>query len=333
MLSLSTGLLLSSALINNIHAQDKPYHLSKTFHIASAGGWDYLAVNNNKLYVSHGTQLNILDKTTGDSIGVIPNTTGIHGIAFANALNKGFTSNGKLNSITVFDLATNNITNQIQVGENPDAIIFEPFSQKIITCNGRSKDLSVVDPQSNKVIATIALAGKPETAVSDGEGKVFVNIEDKSEIAVVNLKTMSVETKWSIAPGEEPTGLAFDNKSKRLFAGCDNKLLMVIDATNGKTIAKVPIGEGCDGVAFDNESKTIFTSNGEDGTMTVIKEKSTNSFEVINTVTTKKGARTIAIDEATHAIYLPTAEFVPGPHEGKRPPMVPGSFQILVYNK
>ncbi|MDH7460185.1 YncE family protein [Chitinophagaceae bacterium 26-R-25] len=332
-LSLSTGLLLSSALLNNIYAQDKPYHLAKTFHIASAGGWDYLAVNTNKLYVSHGTQVNVLDKTTGDSIGVIPNTTGVHGIAFANALNKGFTSNGKLNSITVFDLATNNVTAKIQVGENPDAIMFESFTQKVITCNGRSKDLSVVDPQSNKVVATIALGGKPETAVSDGEGKVFVNIEDKSEIAVVNVKTMSVETKWSIAPGEEPTGLAFDNKSKRLFAGCDNKLLMVIDATNGKTIAKVPIGEGCDGVAFDNESKTIFTSNGEDGTMTVIKEKSTNSFEVLNTVATKKGARTIAIDEATHAIYLPTADFVAGPHEGKRPPMVPGSFQVLVYNK
>jgi YVTN family beta-propeller protein len=332
-LSLSTGFLLSPALLNNICAQDKPYHLVKTFHIASTGGWDYLAVNKNKLYVSHGTQVNILDKSSGDSVGVIPNTTGVHGIAFDNSLNKGFTSNGRLNTVTVFDLANNNIITQIPVGENPDAIMLEPFSKKIITCNGRSKDLSVVDPQSNKVVATIALGGKPETAVSDGEGKVFVNIEDKSEIAVVNVKTMSVETRWSIAPGESPTGLAFDNKSKRLFAGCDNKLLMVIDATNGKTIAKVPIGEGCDGVAFDDESKTVFTSNGEDGTMTVVKEKSANSFEVTSTVTTKKGARTIAVDEATHAVYLPTADFVAGPHEGKRAPMVPGSFQILVYNK
>ncbi|MDI3321105.1 YncE family protein [Pinibacter soli] len=332
-LSLSTGLILSSALFTNVFAQDKPYHLVKTFHIASAGGWDYLAVNNNKLYVSHGTQVNILDKTTGDSVGVIPNTTGVHGIAFDNALNKGYTSNGKLNSVTVFDLTTNNVQAQILVGENPDAIMLEPFSKKVITCNGRSKDLSVIDPQSNKVVATIALDGKPETAVSDGEGKVFVNIEDKSEIAVINIKTMSVEAKWSIAPGEAPTGLAFDKTSKRLFAGCDNKLLIVTDATNGKTIAKVPIGEGCDGVAFDNESKTIFASNGEDGTMTVIKEKSANSFEVINTVATKKGARTIAIDEVSHAIYLPTADFVAGPHEGKRPPIVPGSFEVLVYNK
>jgi YVTN family beta-propeller protein len=333
LLSLSAALLLGSALLNTISAQEKPYHLTKTFHIASAGGWDYLAVNNNKLYVSHGTQVNILDKTTGDSIGVIPNTTGVHGIAFDNALNKGYTSNGKLNSLTVFDLTNNNVITQIPVGENPDAIMLESFSKKIITCNGRSKDLSVVDPQSNKVVATIALDGKPETAVSDGEGKVFVNIEDKSEIAVINVKTMAVEAKWSIAPGEAPTGLAFDKTSKRLFAGCDNKLLMVIDATNGKAIANVPIGGGCDGVAFDNESKTIFTSNGEDGTMTVIKEKSANSFEVINTVATKKGARTITVDQVTHAVYLPTAEFATGPHEGKRPPMVPGSFQILVYNR
>ena len=331
---LSIALALIFLFSTCITGQDKDdYKVVKTYHIASPGGWDYIAVNNNKLYVSHGTQVNILDEKTGDSVGVILNTEGVHGIAFDNELNRGYTSNGRANSVTVFDLTTNGMVTQIATGQNPDAIYYEPFSKKIITNNGRSKDLSVIDPLTNKVINTINVEGKPEEAMSDGNGKLYVNIEDKNEIVVINLNTFKVENHWSILPGEAPTGLAFDNKTKRLFAGCgDNKLLMVVDATNGKIVGKLPIGDGCDGVAFDEEYKMIFASNGE-GNITAIKEKSANEFKVKQTITTKRGARTITIDQNTHTLFLPTADFEPpdaNAPKGTRPKIIGGSFQVLV---
>ena len=322
-------LFVVSTIINA--QQKKGLQVIKTFKIASTGGWDYLEVGplHDWLYVSHGTQVNILNKTTGDSVGVIENTTGVHGIAFDVATGKGFTSNGRLNTLTVFDLNTNKVTDQIAVGQNPDAIFYETFSKKIITCNGRGKNLSIIDPVTNKTIDSVDVGGKPETAVSDGVGKIYINIEDKNEIVVVNVKTFKVENRWSIAPGESPTGLAIDKVTKRLFAGCE-KLLMVIDATNGKIVDKIKIGDGCDGVAFDEGTKKIYTSNG-DGTLTVIKEVSANKFEVLQNVPTKKSARTIAIDKASHHIYLPAAEMeTQAPGEKGRPKMKAGTFQILV---
>lgn len=314
-----------------VSAQKNGYHIAATFHIASTGGWDYLAVNDNRLYVSHGTQVNILDKQSGDSLGVIPNTTGVHGIAFITSANKGYTSNGRLNNVTVFELSTGKVLSQIATGQNPDAIMYDAFTKKIITCNGRSNDLSIIDPLTEKVIATIPVGGKPETAVSDGAGKLFVNIEDKNEIVAVDIQTNKVEKRWSLSPAEGPTGLAYDAQTKRLFAGCE-KQLIVLDATSGKIIDKIMIGDGCDGVAFDKETKTIFTSNGE-GTMTVIKEKSADSYETVDNVVTKKGARTIAIDESSHTVYLPTAEFEVSKTQGERPAMKPGTFQVLVIKK
>jgi len=312
--------------------QDKNnYKVIKTFHIASPGGWDYIAINDNKLYVSHGTQVNILNEETGDSIGVILNTEGVHGIAFNNELNRGYTSNGRANNVTVFDLTTNAVITQISTGQNPDAICYEPFSKKIITCNDRSKDLSIIDPATNKVVATIDVGGKPETAVPDGKGRLYVNIEDKNEIADVNLKNFTVEHHWPIAPGEGPTGLVIDTETGRLIAGCD-KLAIIIDVATGKIIDKLPIGDGCDGVAFDNKNKIIFTSNGE-GNITAIKENSANDFKVIQTITTKRGARTITIDQKTHTLFLPTADFEPldaNAPKGTRPKMIAGSFQVLV---
>ena len=318
LLSLFTGALFFT------HAQK----VVNTFHIASAGGWDYIAVNSNKLYVSHGTQVNILDKTTGDSLGVIPNTTGVHGIAFDNTTGKGYTSNGRLNNVTVFDLNTNEILGQIAAGTNPDAIMYEPFTKTIITCNGRSNDLSIIDVAKQQVIATIPLGGKPETAVSDNAGKLYINIEDKNEIAVVDLTTNSVINRWSLAPGEGPSGLAIDAATKRLFSTCD-KLLIVMDAANGKIIAKLPIGDGTDGVAFDNTQKMIYSSNGE-GNITAIKETDNLHYSVSATIPTKKGARTIALDETTHTLYLPTADFEPNTPKGQRPKMIPGTFQVVV---
>jgi len=308
------------------------FHVANTFHIASSGGWDYIAVGpgNNRLYVSHGSQVNILNEKTGDSVGVIPETTGVHGIAFATDLNKGYTSNGRLNNVTVFDLKTNQIISQIATGQNPDAIMYDDFSKKIITCNGRSKDLSIIDPATDKTIATITVGGKPETAVSDGEGKIFVNIEDKNQIDVVDITNNKVIASWSIAPGDGPTGLAIDRKTKRLFAGCD-KLLVVIDATSGKIVDKLAIGDGCDGVGFDSELKYVFASCGE-GKLSIIQELSADKFKVIDNVTTKRSARTIAVDETTHEVFLPAADTQPGA-AGERPKMVPGTFQVLVVKK
>ena len=332
-LILSTLLVAGTATIAT--AQPDKIHLLNTFHVKSDGGWDYLAVqpNSNKLFVSHGGQVNILDKTTGDSLGVISNTTGVHGIAFIPSLNKGYTSNGRLNNVTVFDLKTNGVLSQIATGENPDAIFYDEFSRKIITCNGRSKDLSVIDPVTEKVVATIAVGGKPETAVSNNQGKIFVNIEDKNEIVVVDITKNAVEKHWSILPGEAPTGLAYDAKTKMLFAGCgDNKLLMIINATNGTVADKIAIGAGCDGVVYDAAQQLIYTSNGE-GTMTVVKQVADSKFETVATITTKKSARTIAVDEATHKIYLPAADLEAAPAGGGRPKMIAGTFQVLVFGQ
>jgi YVTN family beta-propeller protein len=328
----SICLILFIALPNIIFAQQSGFKVDKTFHITSSGSWDYIAVgpNNNRIYVSHGTQVNILDETTGDSVGVIPGTTGVHGIAFAASLNKGYTSNGRLNNVTVFDLKTNQIITQIATGQNPDAIMYDDFSKKIITCNGRSKDLSVIDPATDKVVATIVVGGKPETAVSDGAGKIYVNIEDKSEISEINISTNTVEASWSIAPGEGPTGLAIDTKTKRLFAGCD-KLLIVVDATNGKIVDKLTIADGCDGVGFDSGLKYIFASCGE-GKLSIVEELSADKFKVIDNVETKRSARTIAVDEKNHEVFLPAADTEKAA-AGERPKMIPGTFQVLVVKK
>jgi YVTN family beta-propeller protein len=306
------------------------YKFSRTFKIASGGGWDYIAVNDHKLYVSHATQVNILDASNGDSLGFIPGTTGVHGIAFIPGLGKGYVSCGRLNSITVFDLKTNAVLKQIPVGQNPDAIMYEPFSKKIITCNGRSNSLSIVDPQTDMVVDTIALSGKPETAVSDETGKIYVNIEDKNSISAVDITTGKVLDTWNLAPAEGPTGLAIDLKTKRLFAGCDKQLL-VVDYTNGDVINRLPIGDGCDGVAFDETYKYVFASCGT-GILSIAEEDARGRCKIIDNIKTKKSARTITNDQTTHEVFLPAAEFgkeIPG----QRPPVIPGTFQVLVFSK
>jgi len=327
-LRLLPAFALCLAVQAGIAQHSSGFKVTKTFKIGSPGGWDYIAVGpDGKIYVSHGTQVNILDQKTGDSVGVIPNTTGVHGIAFNEALGKGYTSNGRLNTVTVFDLKTTQVLKQIPTGQNPDAIMYDPYSKKVITCNGRSKDLTVIDAATEQVVATIPLDGKPETAVSDEAGKIYINIEDKNQISVVDISNNKVMANWPIAPGDGPTGLAIDTRTKRLFAGCD-KQLIVVDATSGKVIDKLPIGDGCDGVAFDGGLKYVFASCGE-GKLTIIKENSPSSFTVIDNVPTKRSARTIAVDEKTHEAYLPAAEVAPAA-AGERPKMIPGTFQVLV---
>jgi YVTN family beta-propeller protein len=323
-----TMLFLCAAVHSGFAQGASGFHVTKTFTIGSPGGWDYIAVGpDQKIYVSHGTQVNILDAKSGDSVGVIPNTTGVHGIAFAGS--KGYTSNGRLNTVTVFDLKTAAVLQQISTGQNPDAIMYDPYSKKIITCNGRSHDLSVIDMATGQVTATITLDGKPETAVSDGAGKIFINIEDKNKITEVDITTNSVVASWPLK-ADGPTGLAIDTKTKRLFAGCD-KQLVVMDATSGAIVASLPIGDGCDGVGFDSGLGLVFASCGE-GKLTVIKEGSASDFSVIDNVATKKSARTCAVNEVTHEVYLPAAETQPGA-AGERPKVVPGTFGVVVVGK
>ncbi|OQP57667.1 hypothetical protein A3860_08525 [Niastella vici] len=307
--------------------------LLTTFHIGGSGGWDYLSLqpNSNKLYVSHGTQVNVVESSTGTPLAVIPNTTGVHGIAFVPALKKGYTSNGRLNTLTVFDWQTNAVTGEVKVGENPDAIIYDEFIKQVVVCDGRSHEVTFVDPATDKVVATVAVGGKPEEAVSNGAGMIYVNIEDKNEIVAIDARSFKVTARWPLGSGEAPTGLAFDKTTNRLFSGCsDNKTLVVMDAANGKVVASLPIGADCDGVAFDAGRNTIFTSNG-DGTLTVIKENSKDSFSKVTTVTTKKGARTLAIDTASHKIYLPVADFEAAAGANGRPAIIPNTFQVLVF--
>jgi DNA-binding beta-propeller fold protein YncE len=322
--------LVGIFICSSVFSQSTSFKVVKSFPIKSSGGWDYIAVNDGKVYVSHGTQVNIIDENSGDSVGVIGGTTGVHGIAFDNNLHRGYTSNGRLNNVFVFDLSTNKVLDSIATGENPDAISYEPFSKKIITCNGRSKSLSVVDPEKNKVVATIELDGKPEEAVSDAKGKLFVNLEDKSQIAEVDMKNYKVLNRWPIAPGESATGLALDKKTNRLFAGCDNKILVVVNAENGKVVTSLPIGEGCDGVVFDANKNLVFASCGE-GNMTVIKEKDANNFSVAQTVPTQTTARTIALDPANNTLFLPAATLAPADPNAtaRRRSFVPGSFKVL----
>lgn len=302
-----------------------------SFHISGEGGWDYLAVSpvHDWLYVSHGTAVNIINKKTGDSVALIDNTIGVHGIAFDPENGKGYISNGKLNNVFVFDINTNKVLTQIATGQNPDAILLEPFSKKLITCNGRSNNLSIIDPAQNKVIDSINVGGKPETAVSDGNGYLYVNIEDKNEIVKIDTRTFKVVEHWSLSPGEGPTGLAYDAKNKRLFTTCE-KLLIVVNADNGKIVAKLPIGDGSDGVAFDSAKQNIYTSNGE-GTVTTIHQDAAGKYTVQANTLTKRGARTITIDKQTGLLYLPTADYETTVSATQQKHKIkPNSFQVLV---
>jgi YVTN family beta-propeller protein len=312
--------IIASVLSGNmLFAQATGYHVEKTMSIPGGTRWDYVVLSpvNDNLYVAHGTEVNIINRHSGAYTATIENTDGVHGIAFAPEFKKGFTSNGKSNTVTVFDINTNRIMAQIRVGERPDAIMYDPFSKKIIVCEAVTNDLAIIDPATNEVVKHIDVEGKPETAVSDETGHIYVNIEDRNKIDVVDMKTYTVEKKWKLGKGVGPTGLAIDKKTKRLFAGCEN-MLVVLDAETGKVLKDLPIGEGCDGVAFDPQQNYIFSSNGS-GTLTIIKENGLGDFTVLENVPTRRSARTLAVDEKTHKIYLPAAEN--------------GAFGILVVGK
>lgn len=307
-------------------------HLKHTSKVWSNGGWDYLTTDHahNKLYVSHGTQVNVLRESTGDSVGVIANTPGVHGIALIASLNKGYTSNGKANECTVFNMNTLEVITKVKVGENPDAIFYDDFSKNIFVFNGHGQSVSVIDPQKDLVIGTLALGGKPETGVSDGKGHIYVNIEDKNELVCFSAKSLKVLKRYKLDKGEEPSGLAIDRANSRLFVGCANKVMLVLDAVSGKTIASLPIGDGCDGVVFDPALGLAYSANGE-GTISVVKELNANHYELLETVKTALGARTLALDNETHHIFLPTADLQPGSGEGKKHTFIPGTFRVMEF--
>ncbi len=330
---LLTSLLLSATLA--MHAQKKlPFHISGMYPIKSGGGYDYLTVDSasDNLYISHGLQVNVLNKNSGDSIGIIKSEKDVHGIALVHALGKGYISNGTLNKVLVFDLKTNKVLGYVPTGKFADGIFYDDFSKKVITCNGMSKNMTVIDPSADTVFATVQLTGWPETAVSDGKGKIYVNNAEKAEMDVIDATTFEIIHSWSNKPGTGASGLAIDRQTMRLFAACGNKLMIVMNAENGKVINSLPIGDECDGVGFDNKTKTAFSANG-DGTMTVVKERSADDFVVDANVPTKKGARTITVDQITHKIYMPSGMFKPATKKSFRPEMIPGTFKILVVER
>ncbi len=328
--------LLFCSLVLGAHAYaaNPAYHVINRFQLGGEGGWDSLTVDSQarRLYISRSTHVMVVDTETGKLVGDIPDTPGVHGIALAPELNRGFTSNGKADTATIFDLKTLKVIGQVKTGANPDAILYDPFSKLVFTFNGRSHDATIFNAASGEVVRTIALGGKPEFAATDGTGKVYVNIENTSEVAEIDSQKLSVMNRFSLKPGQEPTGIAIDREHHRVFSGCHNKLMTVLDVESGKVVATVPIGERVDGNGFVQEFGLAFSANG-DGTLTVVRESSPGKFEVAGTVTTQAGARTMAIDPKTHNIYLPTAEFAPATEPKARPTIVENSFVVLVVGR
>ncbi len=333
------GIAVVSLLAACAMAGDSGFHLLKTYKVGGDGGWDYLRLDSasRHLYISRGTHVLVIDADSGDAVGEIPDTAGVHGIALASELGRGFTSNGREGTVTIFDLNTLKPIAKVSVGENPDAILYDPVTKRVFTFNGRSHDSTAIDAVKGTVVGTIKLDGKPEFAVSDQSGEIFVNIEDKSELVAINPAKLEVKSEWPLAPCESPSGLAIDRKNRRLFAGCDNKVMAVVDADSGKVLSTLPIGRGVDAARFDPETGLAFASCGE-GVLTVIREESPDKFSVLENVPTQTGARTMALDEKTHNVFLVTAQFGPSPaptadQPHPRPPILPDSFVVLVFGK
>jgi YVTN family beta-propeller protein len=309
---------VAAACMAGAAADAGPLQVLKTFSVGGgANGWDYLKVDSDtrRLFLSHGNVVTVIDADKGTAIGEIPDTPRVHGIALVPDANVGFTSNGGGNDLTVFDLKTLKVIKKIKAGQNPDAITYDPASKRVFAFNQRSGNVTIVDPKAlDKDPETLAVGGVLETGVSDGNGRVFVNAEDKSEIAVIDSKAMKVLAHWPLAPGQSPTGLAIDTQHHRLFAGCD-RLMVVVDPETGKILATVPTGAGVDGVAFDSQLGVAVSSNGRDGTVTVVKEDPAGTFKAIQTLKTAQGARTITCDPKTHQFYLSCAIATSGQRE------------------
>ena len=308
------------------------YHILSEIAIGGEGGWDYLSVDSaaRRLYVSHGTHVVVVDLDANKVVGDIPDTPGVHGIAIAPELNKGFISNGRGNTVTMFDLKTTKSLGTVPTGENPDDITYDKGSGRVFVFNGRSKSATVIDAKAGTVAATIPLPGKPEFAVADGKGHVYNNLEDTSEIVEIDAAKAAISKKFPLSPCDGPSGMAYDAKSRRLFSVCSNRVMAISDPDAGKVVATAAIGAGSDGAAFDAGTGYAFSSNG-DGTLTVVQQTG-GKWDVLENIATERGARTIAIDEKTHKVYLPTAKTAPSA-SGGRASFLPNTFKVLVVGK
>jgi DNA-binding beta-propeller fold protein YncE len=311
------------------------YKVTGKISVAGEGGWDYLVVDADarRLYLSHSTHVVVYDVDSQSVVGDIPDTQGVHGIALAPELGRGFVSSGRANSVTIFDLKTLKTIGTVPAGTNPDAILYDGVSKRVFAFNGRSKDATVIDAAEGRVLSTFAVGGKPEFAAADGKGSVYVNVEDTSEILHIDAQKMMVLHRWPLAPCKEPSGLAMDTKARRLFAVCDNEMMAVVDAESGKVIATPKTGEGADAAAFDPGTNLAFSSNGESGTLTVVHEDAGDKYSVVENVATKKGARTMALDLKTHTLYLPAADMIPPAAGQKWPTVKPGTMELLIVAK
>ena len=319
-LAIATLLLIASASsmsAKSATATPGPsgYHLLKKITLGGDGGWDYITFDSptRRLFISRQTKVIVLDVDSEKVVGEIPDTEGVHGIALAPEFNRGFTSNGRAGTITIFDMKTLAVIGSAQAGTNPDAIVYDPASKRVFAMNGRSSNSTAIDAATGKVVATIPLAGKPEFAVADGAGHVYVNIEDKSELWQIDSQKLTATAHWPLAPCKEPSGLAMDVEHRRLFSGCDNKMIAVTDADTGKVIATPEIGDGVDANGFDPGTGFVFSSNGESGTLTVIHEYTPDKYSVVENVPTQKSARTMTLDPKTHEVFLVAAQFGPRP--------------------
>jgi hypothetical protein len=315
------------------------YHLIKKVKLGGTGGWDYLEVDpaTHRLFISRGTHVIVVDPEQGKIVGDIPDTQGVHGIALADEFNKGFTTNGKTADSTIFDLAALKVLGTAKADKDADAVIYDPFSKRVFSMNGDANTATAIDAASGKTVSTFALGGGPEFAASDGKGKIFVNLEDKSSLVKFDAKTLEIENTWPLAPCESPSGLAIDAANEILVVGCHNKLMTFVDGHTGKVLGTVPIGQGVDANRFDPGTGYAFASCG-DGTLTIAHEDSATKFSVVETVPTQRGARTMAIDYATHVVYLVSADYGPAPaataeNPRPRPAIIPDTFTLLIYGK
>ncbi len=318
---------------------NQPYAPLATIAVGGDGFWDYLSEDPaaHRLYVSHGTNVVAIDMATNAVVGTIDSLPGVHGLAVAPELGRGFASDGRTNDVAVVDLATLKVLSRVPTGENPDGIIYVPDTKEVYAFNGRGHSATVIDAAKGTVTATIPLSGKPEFAVYDPTAnRVYDNIEDKSEMAVIDAASHQVVATWPMAPCESPSGLAIDVADHRLFAVCENQVMVMLDSSTGKVVGSVPIGEGADAARFDPATKKAFSSNGGSGTVTVTHLDAPDQLTVVQTIQTAPTARTMTLDPTTHRIYLSAAEVQPAPAnapsgERRRPSLVPGSFKVLVY--
>jgi YVTN family beta-propeller protein len=329
---LRATILVAVTLLTTMTAEaaGPEYKVVKTWKLGGDGGWDYLTADSDghRLFIARATRVMVVDTESGKQVGEIPDTAGVHGIALDYEIGRGFTSNGREDTVSVFDLKSLAVEKKIKVGSGPDAILYDPFSKRVFTFNGKGSDRSAtaIDASKGEVVGKIELGGKPEFAATDEKGTVFVNIEDKSEIVAFDPVKLVVKSRWKLTDCEEPTGLSIDRKTRRLFAGCSNKKMAIVDADSGRVVASPAIGDGCDATAFDGGLGLAFASAG-DGTITVIKEDGADMFSVVQTVTTQKSARTMAVDSKTHQLFTVGAN-VTGTRQDRK--IEPDSFVVLV---